>query len=253
MNMCKCGCGIECKHGGEWILGHNLYKTRKNRLGKTSSKEHCNSISKALTGRHLSEEHKRKSKENNAMRGTILPKKQKIAIGKASLNNNYALGYHHTEKAKYNIGLASKGEKNNFYGKNYSPRAGHGKWSEVHGIKCQCSYEPRFIKACFKYGISVERNEKSFYFKNDKDEKYTYSPDFYCKDYGIIEVKGIFNQRNLRNLNECKKQGIKILLVFKKQLIEFEQSGILNPINILETDLSIFPVRIRRQIERSPL
>lgn len=209
----------------------------------------ANKDNKYMLGKHHTEEAKKKMRENNAkpMLGKHHSIETRKKIGDAERGNKYMLGKHHSEETKKRISENHKGkglgENNPMYGK--VPTMGKFKsgWAWVHNIHCQSSYEPRFVEACFKWNVHVERNQKRFYFENSVSGKFTYNPDFYCKDYGLVEIKGCFNNRNLRNLNECKKQDIKILLVFRRQLKEFEQTGVLNTINILENDLSVYPVR----------
>lgn len=175
-------------------------------------------------------------------------KEQNRKIGITKLRNKNCTGKHLSEETKRKMHESQMGH-HGLFGKD-NPRfgitppedSGCYKWYWVNNVHCQGTYEKRFAEACFKYNVSIERNQKRFYFGEDKHE-FSYGPDFYCKDYGLIEIKGLLNQRNLKNLNECKRQNIKILLVFKKQLREFERNGILIPINILETDLSVFPAR----------
>lgn len=147
-------------------------------------------------------------------------------------------GKKHTEEEKLKIGNSNKGKN---FSRSFSEGSGRCQWFLVNDIKCRGTYERRFVEACFKWGVFVERNYKRFYFEN-----FTYSPDFYCKDLSLIEIKGIFNEGNLRNLNECKSKGIRIFLVFKEQLKEFEKTGNLRAINILEQNLEIYLIRKRK-------
>jgi len=97
MTLCECGCGQEVKKGNRFIHGHN-----KSFLGKSHTKESRDKMSKSLSGRHLSEETKKKISEANLRNGNAPPP---------------AWGRPVSEETRKKIGDAQRGEKNHNFGK----------------------------------------------------------------------------------------------------------------------------------------
>lgn len=100
-------------------------------------------------------------------------------------------------------------------------------WFDVQGIKCQGSFERRFIEACFKHKIDhFARNTERFYLKDSKGE-FTYLPDFNVQGQ-LIEIKGWVGPNSKRKLQAIKDNDLPVTVLFEKELIEFENTGYYN-------------------------
>lgn len=200
MNKCKCGCGQECKR--EYINGHS----NKN---KKFSKEHCKKLSQSGKGKHsgfqngmygklgiLNPLFKRKQSDKHIKKKSLAIKgKNNGMYGKVKeLSPTYGkpgamLGRKHSEETKRKIGDKKKGVNSHFFGKTPSIKSGRCQWFEVNGIKCQGTFEKRFVEACIKYKIPVKRNTKRFFLKDSLGE-FSYLPDFVLNDSLVVEIKG---------------------------------------------------------------
>jgi hypothetical protein len=136
IKYCKCGCGQIVKVGNKFINGHNW----KNKKRQPFSTEHKQKISKKLSGRRLSKEHREKVILNLNRKG-LLGKKQtqehKIKRGLYKTGKEHPrFNKHHTQKTKDKISKSNMGKKrseefkkkrseqfggknNPFYGKGY--------------------------------------------------------------------------------------------------------------------------------------
>lgn len=76
--------------------------------GKKMAKETREKISKALSGREFSEEHKKNMRQNHR----IVTEAEKDRLSKSSMGNKYSQGYKHTAEALQKIAAAAKGNKN---------------------------------------------------------------------------------------------------------------------------------------------
>jgi len=132
-----------------------------------------------------------------------------------------------TLEHKERISKAVSGKNNPMYGKPCYWNTKHCKWYRVGGIRCQGKYEKIFVESCLNWGLKVKRNEKFFEYEFF-GRKRTYTPDFIIEGInGFIEVKGYFGPRSKVKFFACKNKGVEIRLVLKKELFEFQKTGIL--------------------------
>lgn len=231
MNLCKCGCKKEANYGN-WIFGHwNIGKKAWNK-GKSCgplSKEHKLKIRISALGRKHTEEYKKKisilnSGQNNFYYGKFGNKHP--VFGKKFIMKD-------TTKQKISRTLKGipksvewrnkiTGIGNPMYGKPAPKGSGRCQWFTVNNIKCQGTWERRFVEACFKWNIPVKRSQKRIYLK-DQIGEFTYNPDFLINNNQIIEIKGQSDNRWLRKLPFISQLKIKVL--YEQELKHFELTG----------------------------
>lgn len=203
MNKCKCGCGQECK---------NIFVSGHNSLGKIHSHETKMRISNSNKGKNLGKKHSQEYKTKLS----FTMKERKLNVGV----NNPMYGVQSPTKGK--PGLC--GKMNGMYGKPCAKGSGKTKWYFVKNIWVQGTYEKRFVEACHKWNIPIEKCKKFIPYNNGKTNR-TYRPDFtILNEIGVFEIKGFLNYESIIKLNACYKNE-RIYMVWKDQLKDFEKTG----------------------------
>ena len=179
------------------------------------SKEHKEKLSKSLKGLKRSPETcKRISESKKGNKNPIYGK------------HSGMLGRHQLEETKRRLSKINKGKcsgsKHPLYGKPL--KKNRCQWFNVNGIKCQGTYEKRFIEACFKYGILVSRCTDRFFLKDIKGE-FTYLPDFNISGY-FVEIKGWQGPNSKRKLKAIVDNKLPVVVLFEKDIIKFENTGV---------------------------
>jgi len=204
------------KHSEEYKIRMSILNKGKIISNKTRAK-----ISNANKGRHLtdeqklkislkslgkkfSEEHKRKISEGLKGNPNLSHKKNNHPFWKKFGKDSANYGYRHKEESKKKISVGNLGKEN---------KKNRCKWFSVNGIKCQGTWEKRFVEACFKWNIPVKRNEKRFFFEDNRG-KFSYCPDFVINNQ-IYEVKGWVGPSSVRRFNAISKLPIKF--IFEKE------------------------------------
>lgn len=244
INLCKCGCGKECKKN--FVLGHH---TRINHpiSGKHLSEETKLKISKARKGLCVGKDNPMYKKgfvgENNPMYGHKYSEETLKKISEAQK------GRKHKEKLKERWRRERKGKNNSMFGKKFSEESkekmrknnwikkqlpeNHPNFGKTPNIRKNCcwyknmylrsGYELRFVKACEKHNIDFEQcKEDERIYLQDESGKFSYLSDFKINGQ-IIEVKGWIGPRTQRIINALKDINIKF--IFKENLIKLEKSG----------------------------
>lgn len=226
MNLCKCGCGILVKNN--YKKGHG---SRNRSLPEVVKQR----ISNSLIG------HIGLKGENNPMygkRGILSPLYGKVgkSLGKITseeIKKKLSIagrGRIFSILTRGRISKALKGKPKLLHGKSHP---NYGKplkknrciWFNVNNIKCQGTFEKRFVETCLKYNISVTRNIKRFHLKDERGE-FTYLPDFNSNGQ-LIEIKGWVGPNSKRKLQAIKDNDLPVRVIYEKELIEFEKNGIL--------------------------
>lgn len=187
MKICE-NCGIE--HDG--IYGSGRFCSCKCARGfstKLKRKEINSRVSKKLTGRKLSSNHKESLRKAQKLapsrKGFKMSEEQKLKISKS------LKGYTHSDETKKKISQAIKGKAGG-----YRKNSGIGKKGWYKGYWCDSSYELAFVIYNLEHGIKFARNTKRFEYEFE-NKKYYYIPDFIMNDGTYVEIKNFITDRVL--------------------------------------------------------
>lgn len=211
------------------MLGkHHSEETRKILSEKSKGKIPWN---KGISMPKHSEEHKKKiGLSSKGLKRSLETCKRISESKKGSKNPSFGnpgpmLGKHQTEEAKKRISQFNKGKyagsNHPLYGKPL--KKNRCQWFTVNGIKCQGTYEKRFVEACFKWNVPVIRNTERFYLKDEKGE-FTYLPDFLVRT-SLFEIKGWVGPNSSRKIKAILEQKLKVTVIYKNDLFKFENDG----------------------------
>lgn len=224
-DLCEYGCGKSSKFqfkNGKWGCSENIQSCPNIRLKNSLSKKGIHTG----TRKPMSEETKLKLSlfMKGKTKDTYEPLKlagetykRKIASGEITPG---FLGKHHTEETKKKISLAKIKNHNGGYKKvpyyDYFCKDGNC-------IKLRGTYEVRFAKILDSRNIEWNYQNSISYITNEGNERYIL-PDFYIPILNVyFDTKGYLT-------NDCKNKlklvyeqtGIKIILIFKKDLEDIE-------------------------------
>jgi len=208
--LCECGCGREIT---------SIYKGEYRRFIRGHSQR----------GRQLSEETKKKIKENHAdTSGNKNP-----MYGKTG-EQCYWFGKHLSENTKKKLSLAMSGENHPFYGKHHTKErkdsmsgqgnpmygkpvaigAGRGKYSICNaGYWVRSSYERKFSDGMYFRDIKHEYEPERFQLGGGL----SFLPDYLIPELNLyIELKGYMDTKSKIRHELFRRQGHKLLVLDKK-------------------------------------
>jgi hypothetical protein len=192
-------------------------------------------LSKAKSGRNHWNFGKHHSKQTRLKIAKALTGEKNVGFGKfrnaatrtkmVQHHAHYWRGKHLSKSHIANISRALAGKNGPRYGITPSISCGRCRHYYVQGIHCQGTYELRFVRACFKWGVPVRNVVRRLRLCDSKGD-FTYLPDFKIPGrQGFVEIKGKLYHTAHRKIVTCIKAGIPIHVMTLKYIKHFEHTG----------------------------
>jgi hypothetical protein len=162
--------------------------------------------------------------------GKRLSKETRLKISLARKNQkDPRLGKHHSEESKEKISMAAI----NRYIEKGESVMNRAKWYTVNGVKCQGTFEKRFLEESIKRKLIVNKPKSCLFLKGEDTIKRTkYLPDFVIPEFNCyVDIKGVIFPKNFKKLVEFSN-NYNILIMGLPQIEEFEKTGIIHYLKI---------------------
>lgn len=164
-----------------------LGRPRDDLKGRHMSDVQKYKLSKALTGRKISESTRDKMRNRKA-----------------------------TDATRKKLSQSLKGKTGG-----WRPYSGAGKRGYVHGIHYQSSWEYAYIQFCVNNGILIE-NYKNYFMYTYDGKQHKYYPDFYLPETDeIVEIKGYWKPNTDAKIESVKSAGRKITVIGKNEIQKY--------------------------------
>lgn len=268
MNLCKCGCGKECKlsyckghaRKGKAMTEEHKQKISLKNKGKKLSNEHIELLRKINIGRKKTEAEKLKisdsAKKNGIGKWMIGRKQSPEAIEKMRLKR---IGSICAEKTKQKISQANKKEKNGMFGKTHTLEAKNKISKTAKNMWQRPGFKDRCKTQAFRKRMQVNRNKmivpvkdsiieiivknfldelclKYLQHKYIKEIEHSYQSDFLLIDEKIIiECDGIYWHqypigREIDHLRtkELIDAGYKVIRLWEHEILKMNITDFIN-------------------------